>query len=378
MHKGVRSSFRGVFLRPCGVSFPSGPRALKKERIEEAMERIAIGKTGLEACRLGFGGIPIQRVSERQAVDTVLHALDLGMDFIDTGRGYTTSERRIGLALQQTNKKVIVASKGRGRTAEGIRQDLETSMREMQRDYIDLYQCHMVKDEQDYQRIVSSGGALEGLRKAKAEGLIGHIGITSHSLDLIDRVLDDEFFETVLICFSFLEPLAARKIIPKALAKGIGVIAMKPFSGGVIDDARLALKYVLSQEGILILAGVEDKNLLDENWKIFQNDYRLKDGEKKKIAEYQNRYDKIFCRRCDYCQPCSEGIPIQNVFNIRSMVKRRGRQILMPGGQQATAIEKARKCSSCGECLARCPYHLPIPDLLRDTVRWVDDQMKNP
>ena len=57
------------------------------------MERIAIGKTGLEVCRLGFGGIPIQRVSERQAVDTVLHALDLGIDFIDTGRGYTTSER---------------------------------------------------------------------------------------------------------------------------------------------------------------------------------------------------------------------------------------------------------------------------------------------
>ncbi len=233
----MRSSFRGALWKQYGVSFPPESRAIKQERTEGIMERIAIGETGLKACRLGFGGIPIQRVSETQAVDTVLHALDLGIDFIDTGRGYTTSERRIGLALRQTNKKVIVASKARGRTAEGIRKDLETSMTEMQRDYIDLYQCHMVKDEQDYQRIVSSGGALEGLRKARAEGLIGHIGITSHSLDIIDRVLDDEFFETILICFSFLEPLAAQKIIAKALAKGIGVIAMKPFSGGVIDDA---------------------------------------------------------------------------------------------------------------------------------------------
>jgi predicted aldo/keto reductase-like oxidoreductase len=341
------------------------------------MGRITIGKTGLEACRLGFGGIPIQRVSETQAVDTVLHALDLGVDFIDTGRGYTTSERRIGLALRQTNKKVIVASKARGRTAEAMRKDLETSLKEMQRDTVDLYQCHMVKDEQDYQRIIAPGGALEGLRKAREEGLIGHIGVTSHSLDVVDRVLDDGFFETVLVCFSFLEPLAAQKIIPKALAKGVGVIAMKPFSGGVIDNARLALKYALSQEGILVLAGVEDKNLLDENWKIFQSDYHLTAREKKEIAEYQNRYDKIFCRRCDYCQPCSEGIPIQHVFNIRSMVKRRGRQILAPGGQHMQTIEKARKCTGCGECLPRCPYHLPIPDLIQENLRWVDDQMKN-
>jgi predicted aldo/keto reductase-like oxidoreductase len=359
------------------MKFHGTPEGTKKEKDRKKMERIVIGKTGLGAWRLGFGGIPLQRVSEAQAVDTVLHALDLGMDFFDTGRGYTTSERRIGLALRQTDKKVILASKGRGRTAEGIRKDLETSLREMQRDYIDLYQCHMVKDQQDYQRIISSGGALEGLQKAREEGLIGHIGVTSHSLDVIDRVLDDELFETVLVCFSFLEALAAQKIFPKALAKGVGVIAMKPFSGGVIDNARLALKYAFSQEGILVLAGVEDKNLLDENWKIFQNDYRLSAGEKKEIAEYQNRYDKMFCRRCDYCQPCSEGIPIQAVLGIRSMVKRRGSQILARGGQHLEPIEKARNCSECGECMTRCPYHLPIPDLIRENLRWVDDQMKN-
>ncbi len=134
---------------------------------------------------------------------------------------------------------------------------------------------------------------------------------------------------------------------------------------------------MLSEEGILILAGGEDKKLLAENWKIFQNDHRLRDSEKKKIAEYQNRYDKIFCRRWDYCQPCKEEIPIQAVLGIRSMVKRRGSHILVPGGQHVASIEKARNCRGCGECMTRCPYHLPIPDLIQENLRWVDDQMKN-
>jgi len=140
------------------------------------MRRIALGKTGLEVNRLGLGGIPIQRVDEKQAVETVLHAVEKGIDFIDTSRVYTTSERRIGLALQQTDKRVVLASKSRSQKSAGVRADLEISMRELQRDYIELYQCHLVRDESDYRRVVSPGGALDGLIRAKEEGLIGHIG----------------------------------------------------------------------------------------------------------------------------------------------------------------------------------------------------------
>jgi len=219
------------------------------------MERMVLGRTGLEAYRMGFGGIPIQRVSEAQAVETVYHAIEKGVDFIDTSRVYTTSERRIGLALKRTDKKVILASKSTSKTAEAARTDLETSLKELQRDYIDLYQCHFVRDEADYQKVISPGGALEALEKARAEGLIGHIGITSHSLEVLDHALDDGLFDTLMVCFSFLEPLAREKIIPKSAKRDIGVIAMKPFSGGVIENARLALKFVLSQPGILIIPG---------------------------------------------------------------------------------------------------------------------------
>jgi len=340
------------------------------------MKRMTLGRTGLEATRFGFGGIPIQRVSEKQAVETVLHAVERGIDFIDTSRGYTTSEQRIGMALQQTDKRVIIASKSRSRTSDGIRADLETSLKELQRGHIEIYQCHFVKNINEYEQVISPGGALEGLIKAKEEGLIGHFGVSCHSLDLLDRVIDDGLFHTIMVCFSLLEPEARERIIPKAIDKKIGVIAMKPFSGGVIDNARLALKYVFSHQDILVIAGVEHKGLFDENWAIFQGSYELDDEEKEGIEEIRKRYERNFCRRCDYCLPCTEGISIQTILGIRSIIKRTGNAMLRRGRRQ-DVIEKARHCSECGECMTRCPYELPIPELIQKNLLWVDEQLKS-
>lgn len=339
------------------------------------MKRVVLGKTGYEVNRLGFGGIPIQRVDEDQAIKTVLHAVERGVDFIDTSRAYTTSERRIGLALQQTDKKVILASKSRSRESDGIRADLETSLTELQRDFIELYQCHFVNDYDNYKQVISPGGALEGLMKAKEEGLIGHPGISCHSLDLLNRVLDDELFDTIMVCYSFLEPAAREKIIPKAAEKNIGIIAMKPFSGGVLDNAKLALRYALSCPDVVVIPGVEHKDLFDENWEIFQGSHELNDKEKAEIEEIRKQYDKNFCRRCDYCQPCSEGIPIQLILGFRSIVKRMGKEV-MQDGRHLEHLEKARRCSHCGECMARCPYELPIPDLIKENIGWVDEQLR--
>jgi len=340
------------------------------------MERMILGRTGLEMYRLGFGGIPIQRVSEKQAVETVLHAIQRGVDFIDTSRAYTTSERRIGLALKQTDKKVILASKSHSKTAEAIRADLETSLKELQKDHIHLYQCHFVKDAEEYKKVTSPGGALEGLQKARKEGLIDYIGITSHNLDVLDLAVQDGLFDTLMACFSFLEPLAREKVIPRAIEKNIGVIAMKSFSGGVIENARLAVKYALSHPGVLLIPGVEHKDLFEENWKIFQEGEPLTEAEKEEIAEIQSRYEKVFCRRCDYCQPCTEEIPIQMILGIRSMVKRMGDGILVKG-RHREVIDAARNCTECEVCTTRCPYDLPIPELIRENLAWVDERMKS-
>ncbi len=337
------------------------------------MRRVILGKTGIEVNRLGFGGIPIQRVDEEHAVETVLYAVEKGLDFIDTARMYTTSEERIGKALKQTDRRVTLATKTPQKNSEGALADVEISLKNLQTDHIDLYQCHGVRNEEDYEGIISKGGALEGLRKAKEEGLIGHIGLTSHSLDLLERVVDDGLFETIMLCFSFIETKALEKVIPMAVAKKVGLIAMKPFSGGVIDNPRLALKFALSHPDILVLAGVEHKEFIDRNWEVFQGSYELNPDERKEIDEIRKEYDKVFCRRCDYCQPCSEEIPIQMVLGIRSMVKRMGPSALQSPFLKS-ALEKAENCSECGECMSRCPYELPIPDLIKENLQWAEER----
>jgi|WetSurMetagenome_2_1015567.scaffolds.fasta_scaffold24207_3 uncharacterized protein len=339
------------------------------------MERMVLGRTGLDVYRLGFGGIPIQRVTEEEAVATVRRAIERGVDFIDTSRAYTTSERRIGLALKQVGAaadRVVLASKSHSKTADKARADLETSLKEFDRDYIHIYQCHFVASDADYRTVTSPGGALEAYREAKDEGLIGHIGITSHSLDVLARAVEEELFDTVMVCFSFLEPEARERVIRKAVEKNIGVIAMKPFSGGVIENARLALKWSFEEPGVLVIAGVEHPHLFDENWRVFGDAEPLSPDERAEIVALQAGYDKVFCRRCDYCQPCSEQIPIQTVLGVRSMVKRMGAQLLREG-MFASAIAKGRDCTACGECMTRCPYDLPIPDLIRENLRWLDE-----
>jgi predicted aldo/keto reductase-like oxidoreductase len=345
------------------------------------MQRTVLGRTGLEAYRLGFGGIPIQRVGEADAVETVRHALQQGVDFIDTSRAYTTSERRIGMALKEFENedadkahRVLLASKSQAKTASAARADLETSLQELDRDFIHLCQCHYVGSEEEYEKVTGPGGALEALRGAKEEGLIGHIGVTSHNLDVLERAVDGGLFDTIMVCFSFLEPQAKRRLIPKALVQDIGVLAMKPFSGGVIEDAELALKYALAEPGVLVLAGVETPELFDHNWKVFREAVPLTRTDNARIEELRQSHDRAFCRRCDYCQPCPEGIPIQTVLGVESMVKRLGIETLR-NGPFWEGIDKGRGCTGCGECMARCPYDLPIPDLIRENLRWLDEQM---
>jgi uncharacterized protein len=175
------------------------------------MKRMILGKTGIEAVRLGFGGIPIQRVSETQAIETVLYSLEKGMDFIDTSRMYTTSETRIGKALKQADKKVSVATKSFARSADGIQKDVEISLKELQLEYIDLYQCHGISSEEEYRLITAPGGALSGLQKAKEQGLIGHIGVTGHSLDVLEKIVEDGLFETIMSVSVSLNPPPKRK-----------------------------------------------------------------------------------------------------------------------------------------------------------------------
>jgi len=335
------------------------------------MKKMKIGNTGIEAARLAMGGIPLQRVSEEDAIEVVRYGVEKGIDFIDTARMYSTSESRIGKALKQVDKKVTVSSKSIIRTSGGIRGEIEKSLKELQLDYIDFYHCHSVASDEDYKRITASDGALEGLRKAKEEGLVGHIGISSYNINVLEKAVDDDFFETIMVCLSIIEPIALKSVIPKAMEKKTGILTMKPFSGGVIGIYELALRWVLSFPELMIITGMERKEYIDINWEVFEGKYDFTGDEKQRIINLNREFDEKFCHRCGYCEPCTVDIPIYKILSIKNMVKVKGREMLTTPDFE-NVLERAKNCIQCGDCLIRCPFNLPIPFMMKEFVKWAD------
>jgi predicted aldo/keto reductase-like oxidoreductase len=236
---------------------------------------------------------------------------------------------------------------------------------------VDIYHLHSVSNFEDYEKVMAPGGAYEGLKHARDEGLIDHIGITSHNLNVLERAVKDGHFEVIMACYSFLEPDAAQKVFPLAKEEDIGTLAMKPFSGGVIEEAGPALRFVLSTPNIVPIPGSETLEKACENWKIFTEGYSLTEKDKERIEAIKKEFDRQFCRRCDYCQPCTEKINIQFAVGLKSIIKRFGPNAQEIGWMK-DLIEKARNCSECGDCLPRCPYQLPIPDMIKENLIWFD------
>ncbi len=337
------------------------------------MEKVRLGKTGLVVTRLGWGGIPIQRVDEGEAVSVIRSVIDMGVDLLDTARAYTNSEHRVGLALEGMDRPVVLSSKSQVRTAR-IYDEVHESLRQLKMKKIDIYHLHGVSSMEDYEKVMAPGGAYEGLTRARDEGLIDHIGLTSHNLDVLVRTIDEGRVAVIMACYGFLEPDAAARVFPLARANDIGVMAMKPFSGGVVEKAGPALRYVLSTEDIVPIPGSETLEKAQENWKVFMEAGPLTDADKEYIEAIRKEFDRQFCRRCDYCQPCTEEIYIQFVLGLKSTIKRFGVQV-REAGWMKEMIEKGRNCSECGECLRRCPYQLPIPDLIKENLSLYDSFM---
>ena len=334
------------------------------------IEKVRLGKTSLIVTRMGWGGIPIQRVGEEQAVSVIRAVIEMGVDLLDTARAHSNSEHRIGLALQKIKRPVFLSTKSTEKS-EKIYDDVHESLKQLKVKKINIYHLHNVSNSEEYEKVLGAGGAYQGLKRAQDEGLIDHIGITSHSLGVLEKAIEDGRFEVVMACYSFLEPEAANKVFPLAKAKGVGVLAMKPFSGGVIEEAGPALRFVFQTKEIVPIPGSETMERARENWKVFAEGGSLTEKDRERIEIIKKQFNKQFCRRCDYCQPCSEGINIQFAVGLKSIIKRLG-----PMAQESKwimdFIEKARNCSECGDCLTRCPYELPIPELIRKNLAWYD------
>ncbi len=327
------------------------------------MEYRILGKTGLNISRLGFGGIPIQRI-DAEGTRVLMHQLQrAGVNFLDTARGYTVSEEYLGYALEGIRQDFIIATKSMARTREAMAADIDISLKNLRTDYIDLYQVHNATAEQ-LEQVVAPGGALEALLEAKAAGKIGHIGLTSHSLDTFKMALDMDWVETFMFPYKIVET-QAEALIAKAAAKNIGFICMKPLAGGAIEDAALALRYICDNQNVtVVIPGMAEPKELEQNIAAVSDTSPITPEEKAAFLAIRSQLGTQFCRRCNYCQPCAAGINISGAFLFDGYLQRYG---LGDWAKEryASLPRHASDCLGCGACEDRCPYNLPIRDMLK-------------
>ncbi len=326
------------------------------------MEYRILGKTGLKVSRMGFGGLPIQRADEKACREILVHLADMGVNYIDTARLYTVSEGFIGNALAGIRDKFILATKSMAKDKEGMRKDIETSLRNLQTDYIDIYQIHNPNREA-YEQIIAPGGALEALLEAKAAGKIGHIGFTNHFAEMIELVLEQDWVETVMFPYNIVET-QGEHLLKLCREKNVGFIAMKPLAGGALDDVRLSLRFIAKNDLVdVIIPGMDEPAQVKDNYDAIMDSAPLSEEEQEKIAAIRKELGSNFCRRCNYCAPCSVGIKIPTVFLFDGYMTRYD----LPDWAReryATLDKHASDCIVCGDCEKRCPYHLPIRDML--------------
>jgi len=335
------------------------------------VRKIRLGKTGLEVSRVGFGGIPIQRLSEEKAIEVVQRCIDLGVTFIDTANGYTTSEERIGKAIAGRRGQVVIATKTGGRDKATAQEHLELSLKRLQTDYIDLWQFHGVSTFEAYEQVLGPGGAMEAAQEALEAGTVRHIGITSHSMEVALKAVSSGHFETIQFPLNFVTNEATAELVPLAIEHDVGFIAMKPMAGGLLDDANLAIKYLLQFDNVVPDPGIETAEEIEEIVGIVNGPWAMTTEEREEMERIRAQVDTRFCRRCGYCEPCPEGVRISTAMNVRSFWKRFPPERFF-GGWVVEAIESARDCVECGECEEKCPNHLPIREMLVESIAFYE------
>ena len=327
------------------------------------MEYRKLGKTVLTISRMGFGGIPIQRI-DAEGTRKLLHEMaDKGINYIDTARGYTVSEEYLGYAMEGIRDKFVVATKSMARTKEAMAADIETSLRNLRTDHIELYQVHNPSMEQ-LDQVIGKDGALEALMEAREAGRVGHIGLTCHSVQVFERALELDWVETIMFPYNIVES-QGEELIRKCTEKNVGFIAMKPLAGGAIEDASLALRYICANKNVtVVIPGMAEEGELDENIQACEDEKSLTEEEVKKIEDVKKQLGTDFCRRCNYCAPCTVGINIPSVFLFAGYLQRYNLADWAKDRYSTLAV-KASACVGCGECEKRCPYHLPIREKLK-------------
>lgn len=323
------------------------------------MDNMRLGKTNLEVNKNGFGALPIQRRDERDSIEILKTAYDNGIDFYDTARFYTDSEEKLGKAFEDIRENIYIATKTGMETVDEFWNDLETSLNELKTDYVDLYQFHNIsfcpkEDDELYQAML----------EAKNQGLVKHIGITTHKITIAHEALDCGLYETLQYPFSYLSGPEELELVEKCRQLDVGFIAMKAMGGGLIKNSKASFAYINQFDNVLPIWGIQKLSELNEFLSYDENTVLDKEL-KKDIENDKKELGENFCRGCGYCMPCPEGINVSLCARMSLWIRRFPTEPNMDEKTQEI-MKKTLDCTECYSCVDKCPYELDIPELLKE------------
>lgn len=329
------------------------------------MDQIRLGRTNLMVSRSGFGAIPIQRINFLNTKDLLQKAYENGINFFDTARAYTDSEEKIGNALSAVRKNIIIATKSMGEDKQTVLRDLETSLRNLKTDYIDIYQLHNPKILSDPN---DANGSYRALLDARDQGIIRFIGITNHQLGVARQALDSNLYDTIQFPLSSLSSTEDLKLINECRQKDVGLIAMKALAGGLITNAASAFTFLHQYENVVPIWGIETESQLKEFLALEQDPPELDEQMLVSIEKDRSELGGAFCRACGYCMPCPVGIPIPMAARMSLLLRRMPYQQFLADNWKDQML-LIKDCKACNQCKKHCPYGLDTPELLKENLR---------
>ena len=329
------------------------------------MKMVTLGKTGIKVPKNGFGALPVQRVNLEEAVSLLQRAYEGGFRFFDTARAYSDSEEKLGAALSEVRQQIYIATKTAAQDGEGLKRDLETSLRLLKTDHVDLYQFH---NPAFCPRPGDGTGLYEAMEEAKAQGIVKHIGITNHRINVAKEAIASGLYETLQFPFCYLATEADLEIEKLCREAGMGFIAMKALSGGLITNSAAACAYLGQFDNVVPIWGIQRQQELSEFLQYMEEPPALTEELSAVIEKDRRELSGSFCRGCGYCMPCPAGIEINTCARMSLLIRRSPSDKQLTEEAQAM-MKKIEGCLHCGACAKKCPYGLDTPRLLAENYK---------